>query len=67
MSFLKDTSSNILGENFIGFQSLNISHRIFQDTETEEEQDEYTEENDETNSKGIIRLGIVLFKHGIFE
>ena len=54
MSFLKDTSSNILGENFIGFQSLNISHRIFQDTETEEEQDEYTEVNDETNSKGII-------------
>ena len=45
--------SNFLGENFIGFQSLNISHLIFQDTDMENAPgNDYTPENDQSKSKG---------------
>lgn len=48
----KEPTSNVLGENFIGFQSLNISHLMFQDTDMEEAQDEYIAVNDQPKSKG---------------
>ena len=51
-STLKEPRSHSLGENFIGFQSLNISNLIFQDTDMDEAQDVYTAENDQSKLKG---------------
>lgn len=49
-----NTTSNELGDNFIGFQSLNISHLIPDDTSTDLAKYFYPEENYENSNTGEL-------------
>ena len=47
-----NTTSDELGDNFIGFQSLNISHLIPDDTNTNLDKYFYAEDNYESSNTG---------------
>ena len=49
----KEPLKSGLGDNYVGFQSLNITHLIPKDIIPGETQDLYTEEVDLTSSQGI--------------
>ena len=52
--YFTNTTSDELGDNFIGFQSLNISHLIPDDTSTNLAKYFYPEDNYENSNTGVF-------------